>query len=130
MNDTTKGELVIVLLISLLAIGCGTACGINNVVENICGNIIPSSLTETEDIIDEIEKTKTLSKYFKSYEVDRWIDENNNLISQEEADINKYKSIKVKEWERDSYIKGMFILIKTLQNKIDILEKQIKKESD
>lgn len=55
MNDTTKGELVIVLLISLLAIGCGTACGINNVVENICGNIIPSSLTETEDIIDEIE---------------------------------------------------------------------------
>jgi hypothetical protein len=81
-------------------------------------------------IIDEIEKTKTLSKYFKSYEVDRWIDENNNLISQEEADINKYKSIKVKEWERDSYIKGMFILIKTLQNKIDILEKQIKKESD
>lgn len=81
-------------------------------------------------IIDEIEKTKTLSKYFKSYEVDRWIDENNNLISQEETDINKYKSIKVKEWERDSYIKGMFILIKTLQNKIDILEKQIKKESD
>ena len=55
MNYTTKGELVIVLLISLLAIGCGTACGINNVVENICGNIIPSSLTETEDIIDEIE---------------------------------------------------------------------------
>ena len=55
MNDTTKGELVIVLLISLLAIGCGTACGINNVVKNICGNIIPSSLTETEDIIDEIE---------------------------------------------------------------------------
>jgi hypothetical protein len=81
-------------------------------------------------IIDEIEKTKTLSKYFKSYEVDRWIDENNNLISQEETNINKYKSIKVKEWERDSYIKGMFILIKTLQNKIDILEKQIKKESD
>ena len=81
-------------------------------------------------IIDEIEKTKTLSKYFKSYEVDRWIDENNNLISQEETDIKKYKSIKVKEWERDSYIKGMFILIKTLQNKIDILEKQIKKESD
>lgn len=81
-------------------------------------------------IIDEIEKTKTLSKYFKSYEVDRWIDENNNLISQEEADINKYKSIKVKEWERDSYIKGMFILIKTLQNKIDTLENQIKKESN
>lgn len=81
-------------------------------------------------IIDEIEKTKTLSKYFKSYEVDRWIDENNNLISQEETDINKYKSIKVKEWERDSYIKGMFILIKTLQNKIDTLENQIKKESN
>lgn len=81
-------------------------------------------------IIDEIEKTKTLSKYFKSYEVDRWIDENNNLISQEETNVNKYKSIKVKEWERDSYIKGMFILIKTLQNKIDTLENQIKKESN
>ena len=52
------------------------------------------------------------------------------LNLQEETDIKKYKSIKVKEWERDSYIKGMFILIKTLQNKIDILEKQIKKESD
>ena len=90
MNDTTKGELVIVLLISLLAIGCGTACGINNVVENICGNIIPSSLTETEDIIDEIENNN-VSLQVSNESVNN-IDYVGNEIHKDKSKINDNKT--------------------------------------
>ena len=80
-------------------------------------------------IIDEIEDKEYLKKYFRNYAVNRWIDNNNNLIrQQDDEDMSAYTPIEIKEWERDSYIKGLFILIKALQYKIDELEHQIKKE--
>lgn len=72
-------------------------------------------------IIDEIENTQYLSQYFKHYDKYGKIIDNNLIV----ATQNDY-DIQYKIWDRDSYIKGQFILIKTLQNKIDQLEKEIK----
>lgn len=79
-------------------------------------------------IIDEIEATKYLSKYFRNYDVDRWLDGDTlRKKTKDEEDMSSYEKIEVKEWERDSYIKGLFVLIKSLQHKIDELEKKIEK---
>lgn len=81
-------------------------------------------------IIDEIENTEHLSNYFRHYDAVKIIDENNALQSIDDDNPNQKKEnlINIKTWERDSYIKGLFVMIKTLQHKIDQLEKQIKKE--
>lgn len=79
-------------------------------------------------IIDEIESTEYLSKYFRNYDVDRWLD--GDVLrkqTKDEEDMSSYEKIEVKEWERDSYIKGLFVLIKSLQYKIDELEEKIEK---
>ena len=79
-------------------------------------------------IIDEIESTEYLSKYFRNYDVDRWLD--GDVLrkqTKDEEDMSAYEKIEVKEWERDSYIKGLFVLIKSLQYKIDELEEKIEK---
>ena len=77
-------------------------------------------------IIDEIENTKHLSKYFRNYDAKRYID-GNKLIKKtdDEEDMSNYKEIDIKEWDKESYIKGLFVMIKTLQNKIDKLEEKI-----
>lgn len=81
-------------------------------------------------VIDDIEATKTLSKYFRDYEVKRYIDDDNNLLPAPSEDQEQfpdtYEEINIKEWERDSYIKGLFILIKSLQNEIEDLKEEIK----
>jgi len=41
--------------------------------------------------------------------------------------LSYLKEINIKEWESDSYIKGLFVMIKTLQHKIDELEEKIEK---
>ena len=81
-------------------------------------------------IIDEIENTEHLSNYFRHYDAVKIIDENNALqsIDDDNPNQNKENLINIKTWERDSYIKGLFVMIKTLQHKIDQLEEQIKKE--
>ena len=81
-------------------------------------------------IIDEIEDTEHLSKYFRHYDTTKIIDENNALQSIDSDNPNQDLSntIDIKTWERDAYIKGLFVMIKTLQHKIDKLEEQLKKE--
>ena len=113
MNDTTKGELVIVLLISLLAIGCGTACGINNVVENICGNIIPSSLTETEDIIDEIENNN-VSLQVSNESVNN-IDYVGNEIHKDKSKINDNTSTVDNNTNNTKDIKDEYLFNRTVR---------------
>ena len=77
-------------------------------------------------IIDEIENTKHLSKYFRNYDAKRYID-GNKLIKKtdDEEDMSNYKEINIKEWDKEAYIKGLFVMIKTLQHKIDKLEEKI-----
>ena len=91
---------------------------------NVNGNLVQ----DYGFIIDEIENTQNLSKYFRHYEVERLITENNTLqrIDPDNPALNQGTIISIKEWERDSYIKGLFIMIKALQYKIDELENEIK----
>lgn len=79
-------------------------------------NIREDLETDYGFIIDEILEKSTLKKYFRHYDSSFW-------VGPGEED-----RIATKEWERDAYIKGLFVLIKALQNKIDILEQEIKKE--
>jgi len=78
-------------------------------------------------IIDEIEDTKTLSKYFRNYDTKLYL-KNNEVVTQSysDEDMNKYQSLDIKEWERDAYIKGLFITIKALQNEIEELKEEVK----
>jgi len=78
-------------------------------------------------IIDEIEDTKTLSKYFRNYDTKLYLDHNEVVNqSRSDEDMEQYKSIDIKEWERDAYIKGLFITIKALQNEIEELKEEVK----
>lgn len=81
-------------------------------------------------IIDEIENTEHLSHYFRNYDTVRIIDENNALqpIDRDNPSQDLTNTINIKTWERDAYIKGLFVMIKTLQHKIDKLETELKKE--
>ena len=58
------------------------------------------------------------------YEVIGKLKDNALLQSYTQGD---YPEIKYKKWDIDSYIKSLFILIKSLQIKIDDLEKEIEK---
>ena len=73
-------------------------------------------------VIDDIEENPHLSKYFRNYSIQKYITDNNELVDDQEQGK---KSIMVKEWESAAYIKGLFIVIKSLQEKIEELEKQI-----
>ena len=84
-------------------------------------------------VIDEIESTKYLSKYFRNYETKKYITKDNELVNkpdtnlsdEEKALFKGAKSIDVKEWSKEGYIKGLFILIKSLQNEIEDLREEI-----
>lgn len=84
-------------------------------------------------IIDDIEDTKHLSKYFRNYEIKKYITKDNKLIyksdkdSMEDDELIGAKPINVKEWDKAGYIKGLFILIKSLQNEIEDLKEEIDK---
>ena len=85
-------------------------------------------------VIDEIENTKHLSKYFRNYKTTKYITKDNKLVvkpdttlNDEEKEIFKgAKEIDVKEWSKEGYIKGLFILVKSLQNEIEDLKEEIK----
>ena len=82
-------------------------------------------------IIDDIEDTKHLSKYFRNYEIKKYITKDNKLIyksdkdSMEDDELKNAKPINVKEWDKAGYIKGLFILVKSLQNEIEDLKEEI-----
>lgn len=78
-------------------------------------------------IIDEIEALPTISKYARNYNTKARV-RNNKFIPRRENDEKqeKFKTIEYKEWDRDAYIKTMLLMIKSMQIKIDELEKQIK----
>ena len=77
-------------------------------------------------IIDEIENTEHLSKYFRNYKVKKWLDDNTlKTKSRDDEDMSMYEELEVKEWDTGSYIKGLFVMIKALQHKIDELEEKI-----
>jgi hypothetical protein len=79
-------------------------------------------------IIDEIEELSTIAKYTKHYNTEGFI-RNKRFVRQRENDTKqeKYKKLKYKEWDRDSYIKTSLMLIKSMQIKIDDLETKINK---
>lgn len=83
-------------------------------------------------IIDDIENTKHLSKYFRNFEVKKYITKDNKLVLKrddipisEQEELKDSEPINVKEWEKESYIKGLFILVKSLQNEIEDLKEEI-----
>lgn len=78
-------------------------------------------------IIDEIEENETLSKYYKNYSKEGYIDKDKNMFPKREGMIYKnMEHINYKVWDRDAYLKMNMVLIKSLQNKIEELEKRIK----
>ena len=78
-------------------------------------------------IIDEIEENETLSKYYKNYSKEGYIDNDKNMFPKREGMIYKnMEHINYKVWDRDAYLKMNMVLIKSLQNKIEELEKRIK----
>lgn len=79
-------------------------------------------------IIDEMEKLSFISKVAKNYSVKGFLNGNKFLKKREnDKEQRKFKSFKYKEWDRDTYIKSLFLLIKSMQVKIDELEKEIGK---
>jgi hypothetical protein len=78
-------------------------------------------------IIDEIEELPTISKYTRNYDAKAYI-RNNKFVHERQDDKKqqKYKSINYKEWDRDSYIKTLLLMIKSMQIKIDELEEKVK----
>lgn len=94
------------------------------------GNVNGDLTSDYGFIIDEIENTQHLSHYFKNHEAVRVIDEHNALqhVNSDDSSQEGMEHIDIKVWDTDSYIKGLFVMIKTLQHKIDKLEEELKKE--
>ena len=65
-------------------------------------------------------------KIIKNYDCQGYLD-GKKFVRKTDGDENKIKApkFKYKEWDRDSYIKTMFIMIKALQMKIDMLEEKV-----
>lgn len=79
-------------------------------------------------IIDEIENLPNISKLTKHYDCEGYIKDNKLIPKREDDEEQKTLTpLQYKEWDRDSYIKMQFVLIKSLQEKLDSLEKEIDK---
>ena len=77
-------------------------------------------------IIDDIENSPTLSKYYRNFNCSAYINKDNFIYKSKDYKQQKDdKEINYKEWDRDSYIKMNLVLIKALQEKIDKLEERI-----
>ena len=85
-------------------------------------NIQDDLISDYGFIIDDIEDSPHLSKYFRNYVIQKYITQNNELVNEAKQ---SEEPILIKEWDSASYIKGLFIIIKSLQDKIEKLEKQI-----
>ena len=82
-------------------------------------------------IIDEIENTIELSKYFKNYNTTKILKDNILYSIDEDEELQEQQQvIDVKTWDITSYIKGLFVMIKTLQYKIDQLEQKFENLSN
>jgi hypothetical protein len=75
-------------------------------------------------IIDELEDTKYISKYINNYDLKGNIVDG-KLIPKTDDDVkDEDLHFSYKGWDRDSYLKCLFVMIKSLQNKIDELEEK------
>lgn len=54
MNDSTKGGFIVVLLIAIIAFGSGAVFGMNNIGEDMCKQILPTSISTSPDNINTI----------------------------------------------------------------------------
>lgn len=77
-------------------------------------------------IIDEIEALPTLSKYARNYDTEAYVKDDTFIPKREDDETQaSLEILKYKEWDRDSYIKTLMLMIKATQIKIDKLEKEI-----
>lgn len=75
-------------------------------------------------IIDELEDTKYISKYIMNYDLKGNIVDG-KLVPKTDDDVkDEDLHFSYKGWDRDSYLKCLFVMIKSLQNKIDELEEK------
>ncbi len=80
-------------------------------------------------IIDELESLPNIGQYVKHYSVQKYI-KDDTLIPDwkiKEEDVSEYEPLNIKEWDSSSYIKTSFLMIKALQEKIDLLEERLSK---
>ena len=84
--------------------------------------IAMSSLVCNKQAFDEV--NKNISSLWNGKDIILDVKKYNPLVFP--ITSYKYKKIDVKEWSKEGYIKGLFILVKSLQNEIEDLKEEIK----
>lgn len=87
MNDVTKGKLVIVLLVSLIALGCGTACGIHTTSTSV-NNTTHVSSDESENIQLETNNTSETVETSDDDDENNYYYESNNDMKNTTTNTN------------------------------------------
>jgi hypothetical protein len=56
MKKSSYGGILVILIVSLLALGCGTICGMNHIGEDFSRQIIPLSVSTPVDVVQVIDE--------------------------------------------------------------------------
>lgn len=57
MKEKSTGGIIVVLFVSIIALGCGAFCGMNDIGEDFSKDILPTSLTSTSEYISPINES-------------------------------------------------------------------------
>lgn len=94
MKDSVKGGFVVVLMVTILALGCGIVFGMNHVGEDVSRAILPTSLTESSHTINVInEESFTANNIsIKNPQKNTYINNNNTNVTKTN-NINNNKTL-------------------------------------
>ena len=56
MKKSSYGGIVVILIVSLLALGCGAVCGMNHIGEDFSRQVIPLSVSTPVDVVQAIDE--------------------------------------------------------------------------
>lgn len=91
MKDSVKGGFVVVLMVTILALGCGIVFGMNHVGEDVSRAILPTSLTESSHTINIInEESFTANNIsIKNPQKNTYTNDNNTNVTKTNINSNK-----------------------------------------
>ena len=89
MNEKSTGGIIVVLFVSIIALGCGAFCGMNDIGEDFSKDILPTSLTSTSEYITPINESIFVPATIDSQ---KFIPKENKVAPTNKTDNNANKS--------------------------------------
>lgn len=89
MKEKSTGGIIVVLFVSIIALGCGAFCGMNDIGEDFSKDILPTSLTSTSEYISPINESTFVPA---TIDYQKFIPKENKVVQTNKTDNNTNKT--------------------------------------